>query len=326
MTAKFRSAVLVVALVGGTAFSSSCRKPAARPDAKPADLPIPTAGGKTPTPDPDAELKRLIEKKYAADPAERDAMLRDVDKMGALDAVERTLADKYRRTMIVPAPADFRPEAVGRKVRLRLVLESARIKRGTRPRFRLEMMNVGREALDYHEDMPGLFVAGAELADSDVMTFFITDPHGKRVRVIGGRALDRQDPPGRSDRLEPAPAGMSPEQERRWFTETAAMSEASMHFTVRLMPGEILHNLGDPDSPRENFRTLRTQHDFFKEPGTYRLAVVLDDRPTPLTKTFIKAALESGSTLDEIQRDQAKQAADALGPLSSNAATYELVP
>lgn len=326
MTTKLRSVALVLALVGGAAVSSSCRKPAARPDSEPVNLPMPVAGGKTSTLDRDADLKRLIEKKYAENPAERDAMLRDVSMLGALDAAERTLADRYRRTMIVPAPADFRPEPVGRKIRLRLVLERTRLKRGERPRFRLEMMNAGRDTIDYHEDMPGLFVKGAELAHTNVMTFFITDPHGKRVRVIGGRALERPDPSSRPDRLEPAPAGMSPQQEQQWAAETAAMSKASTRFTVRLMPGETLHSIGDDDPPHDNFRTLRTQHDFFEEPGTYRLEVVLDDRPAPLTKTFIKASLESGSTLEQIQRDQAKQAADALGPASSNVATYDIIP
>jgi hypothetical protein len=117
---------------------------------------------------------------------------------------------------------------------------------------------------------------------------------------------------------------MSAVEREKPSTETAAMSEASTNFKVRLMPGETLHSIGDDDSPQENFRALRTE-ETFDTPGTYRLQVELDDRPRPMSKNYIAVNLRAGSTLKELRESHERRMRDALGPVSSNVTNYEVV-
>ena len=272
----------------------------------------------------DEELNRLIEKKYAGNPAEKDAVLRDVAKLNALGDVAKEQAEFYRRTMVTPAPVDFKPEPTARKIRLRIVVEKSKIRLGGYPRFRLEMTNVGRDTIDYEEYRSSLFVKDAGSEDSTVMRLYITDPRGNRENAIGDRWVDETSPSSTSNEMRYLPDSMPKADKAKWFAETAARSRASTHFQVRLMPGETLHSIGDDASPRENFRTLRTEH-HYDMPGTYQLQAELDDRPEPLDEYFIEANLRSGSTLEEIHKDHDRWMNDALGPVSSNVVSYEVV-
>ena len=265
-------------------------------------------------------MNRLIEKKYAVNPVEKEAALRDIAQLNALDDAEKKLAEIYRRTMIFSAPANFKPEAFARKIRLKLILEKSTIRKGGHPRYRLEMTNVGREAIDYQEYDSSLFVKNAGMGDSRVMHLYFTDPRGHRARSV-----DPHWPSGKSDDMKYLPNDLPEADKKKWLAETAAMSEASNHFQVKLMPGETLHSIGDDDSPVENFRTFLPQSDYH-EPGTYRLQVELDDRPRPMSKNFIEVNLRTGSSLKELERDHNRQMRDAFGPVSSNVATFEVAP
>jgi hypothetical protein len=268
----------------------------------------------------DEELNRLIEKKYAGNPAEKEEVLRQVAQLNALDDAEKKLAEEYRRTMIIPPPADFKPEPIARRIRLKLVLEKSKIRRGESPRFRLEMMNVGREAINYQEYSSSLFVKGAGLVDSHVMNIYITDPLGHRAIVMGTNRPSRKRS-AKGNGMQFLPENTSKADGEKWLAETAALSEASNHFQVKLMPGETLHSIGDDDSPDGNFRTLRMDDDY-DAPGRYQLQVVLDDRPEPLDKEYIEFSTRTGTPLDELQRTHSQRMKDALGPVSSNAAPY----
>lgn len=240
-----------------------------------------------------------------------------------LDAEEK-LAEFHRLTMVVPAPADFKPEPVARKIRLRLVLEKPTLRSGERPRFRLAMTNVGTEPIEYSETRASFFVKDASVLDSSSMRFYLIDRQGKRAKLLPKQPPETFEPnksPGHDTVY--LPDSMPEAEKEKWLKETNAMGQARATFKVKLKPGETLHSIGDDDSPKENFRTLFSRAHFDK-PGTYQLQVELDDRPAPLDKEYIEFNLRTGSTLEEIHKTHERRLRDALGPVSSNAATFEI--
>ena len=273
----------------------------------------------------DVGLNRLIDQKYASDPAKaKDIKAFAVQIDAQLDAEEK-LTEFHRRTMVAPAPANFKSEPVARKIRLRLVVEKPTLRSGERPRFRLEMTNVGRETIEYSESRASFFVKNASVLDSEIMHFYLTDPEGRRDELV-------PKPPPHTFQPETShenatfylPDSMPKAEKEKWLKETNAMSRAHSTFKVKLLPGETLHSIGDDDSPIENFRTLFTRAHFDK-PGIYQLQVELDDRPEPLDKEFIEFNLRTGSTIEEIHKDHDRWMKDALGPVSSNAAAVKVV-
>lgn len=296
---KISGALLLTALL---AFVTACRK---SPSSAPAQAPGTEARLPMPSPRPsensisgasalkDPAMERVLENQFAGRPAEKEAMR---GAMSALDAkvnAEEKLAEHHRRTMVTPAPADFKPEPVARKVRLRLVLEKRIINAGAYPRFRLELTNVGRETIDYQEYSPSIFVKNGRMIDSPTIVFFLTDSRKNRKELM----------PVVFRSARPTPAG-----------ET---------FRVKLLPGETLHSVGDDDSPVENFKTLDAKG-ADGTIGKYQLHAELDDRPRPLTKGYIEANLRSGSTLEQIKKSHQEEMRAALGPVSSNAAEFEV--
>lgn len=243
-----------------------------------------------------------------ARPNEHRPVPDEIKKLDALVDAEQRLAEKNRRLMVSPAPAGFKPEEAARKIRLRLFLENTKIRVGESPRFRLEMTNVGREPIDYIEYDSSVFRWGGLLHSIKTIKFMLTDSQGKTHRLkpaLGGRV----------EPMKPMAAPFTAEQQ--------AESAASTTFQVRILPGETLRSLGDGDSPTEPFRTM-IAGDEFKTPGRYRIHVELDDRPRPLTQTYIEMALQY-ETLDEIHKDHAEQIAKALGPISTEPVFVEVV-
>ncbi len=305
------------ALTAGLAFASACKKsaPATPVPENSARLPMPaarqdeaaTAAAK------EAEMQRELEKRYPGKPAEQKATR---DTMAALDAQadeEKKLAEINQRTMVLPAPADFKPEPVARKVRLTLLLEKTKIRAGENPRFRLELMNVGRESIDYQEYESSIFKGGSIGHSMQTISFFLTDRNGNSLDLIPASSWGRASPVQHHN--------AAPASEKKML-ESSAKSAASTSFRVKLRPGETLRSLGDGDTVQEPFRTLRVEAGYGK-PGTYQLQVKLDDRPRPLTSGYIKAAL-TFSTLEQIHAEHARRTKDALGPVSSNTVTFEV--
>jgi hypothetical protein len=267
-----------------------------------------------------AEFKSLVEKRYKGNPAEVKAVLEMAAQAKAQGEAEEKLAELHRRTMVVAAPPDFKPEPVARKVRLRLILEKSTLRSGERPRFRLEMRNVGREPIDYSEARASFFVKDASVNDSLIMHFYVLDSQSRRTELLPARPFQPDRPPY----VEYLPDSMPQAEKEKWLKQTNALSAAHSTFKIKLLPGETLHSIGDDDSPRDFFRTLYTTAHFKKKPGTYRLQVELDDRPRPMSKTYIEANLRSGSTLEELQNDHDRWMKDALGPVSSNIESFEV--
>lgn len=317
-----------IALAAGLVFAASCKKtppPASTGTSAPdARLPMPNSTPVATTKVKGAGMERALEKRYSGNPAEMEGMRNTMSQLDAQIDAEDKLAAIHRRTMVTPAPADFKSEPVARKVRLKLILEKSKIRVGERLRYRLEMTNVGRDAIDYAELRSSIFVKDGGPLDSLTMRFYLTDRRNKRVRLMSP-AISRPSADGgfRSNRINP-PKGLPKEELEKWFQETMAMGQAHATFKVKLLPGETLHSIGDDDSPRENFKTLVVEDDFDK-PGTYRLHLELDDRPRPLSKGYIEASLKSGSTLEEIHKDQERWMRAALGPVSSNVEKFEVV-
>lgn len=319
-------------LILGVILAVACgKKPKAPPGTSSAPVPnltMPIPRPKPPGPDAgssemrDAEIQALIKRRYASDPAEMKAMLEEAETLNARGDAEGLLAEQIHRIMVDPAPVDFKPEKARRKIRLKLILESSRISRGGRPRFRLELTNVGSDPIEYRENQPSVFVKGGSLLDSSrTIHFFLTGPHGKRFELMYRRP-PRSLQTNRSSPLVLSPAGMTEAEKKDWFIKTNAMSQARSSFSVRLLPGETLHSLGDDDSLGGNYKTLFTTTDF-NEAGAYNLQVRLDDRPRPLTLAEIKDALNF-STPEETRRFHDEQLANALGPAVSNECVFEV--
>lgn len=230
-----------------------------------------------------------------------------------IDAREK-LTGINQRTMVIPAPAGFKPEPVAKKIRLKLTLEKSKIQAGEEPRFRLELTNVGRDPINYREYESSVFKGGSFGYSMRTMSLYRIDRKGARLELLpawGG---------GKPGPVEYHAARPDSEKE---LLETNAKSEASTTFSVRLLPGDTLRSLGDGDSAQVPFRTLRVEGGF-KQAGTYKLQVELDDRPSPLDDGDIKFKLRFRS-LDEINKRHAEQMRAAIGPATSNAVTLEVV-
>lgn len=320
--------LVLIAVLG---FAAACKKstpPAStQTQETPAQLPMPKSRradiAAAPAPAAkDADMERALEKRYPNNPAEKESMRNTMTDLDARLSAEDRLAEIHRRTMVTPAPADFKPEPAARKVRLKLILEKSTIRVGEVPRFRLEMTNAGRETINYREFRPSLFVQRGTILNSPTMHMYVTAGREKRREMLLSTT-----PRYRGGRRPSAkmiiPSGLSQEEMQKWFVETNAMGQAHATFKVKLMPGETLHSIGDEDSPIENFKTLYTDDDF-DTPGTYKLQLELDDRPEPMSKRYIEISLRTGSTLEELQKSQERQFKEALGPVSSNSVTFEV--
>lgn len=313
----------IFTLIAGLIFTFACKKstPTAPSEAPATQLAMPaphaaegaaSSAGKAAM---DAEMDKHLDKKFPGDPAGKAAIKNALSALDALGDAEEKLAAINQRTMVIPAPAGFRPEPVARKVRLNLILEKSKIRAGEEPRFRLELTNVGRETIDYQEYESSMFRWGNISYSLRTIRFYLTDREGKRRKLQGALGTGRAEP----IRYHAA----TPDSEKE-MKEINAMGQASTTFRVKLRPGDTLRSLGDGDSPQEPFRTLQVSGGF-KNPGIYRLHVELDDRPKPLTMGYIKFAQSLKKSIEEIQKTHERRINEALGPVSSNTATLEIV-
>lgn len=325
ISAKNAVRFAIVMMIGTfVIFESACNKPSTEPPARSsgstAKLPMPTSrtGNALTAPNSSAAtttgFEEALDKRYGGRPAEKEAMRNTVAELDArLDAEDR-LAELDRRTMVIAARDDFRPENVARKIRLKLLIEKNKIKVGENLRFRLELTNIGREPLDYQENEPSIFKWGSLLDSMRTIAFILKDARNQRLELV---------PSARHGRTEALEYDREPIKSENEVRDGAARGAAGSRFKVKLLPGETLRSLGDGDTAQEPFRTLLAEEGY-EVPGVYRIQVTLDDRPRPLSKGYIKAALGSGSTLKEIQDLHDRLMKKALGPVSSNIETFEV--
>lgn len=326
---------IIISFGAGMLLVASCKKSSSQlsvhPTAATADLSMPSGHSSSPTSasteaqkseeQRDAKIKRVLDEQYGSDTEKKKELFNDMKVLNASDDYEKKFAEDRRRTMIIPAPADFKPEAAARKVRLELFVENQRIQAGQRLRFRLELTNVGREAINYHEDRGSIFNAGG-LMHSSTIKFFITDRDGTRARLLYSPLEPGVRPTVGFSSIIGPPSGATKAEKEKWFIDTQARSHASAKFDVKILPGETLRSLGDGDSEKEPYRTLVSSY-HFDRPGRYQLQVELDDRPSALTPRHIKDA--SGYASPEQLRQWHQMALSrAIGPVSSNAVELQV--
>lgn len=310
---KLTKGLLLAVILG---LGGACKKAAptattAEPQSQP-QLPMPAPPGRE-TPDPsktradmDAEMDQVLAKEYPGNPAAQEEARSGMKALDALGDAQEKLEEINQRTMVIPAPAGFKPEPVARKVRLNLVLEKQRIRAGEEPRFRLELTNVGRETITYQEYSSSIFKGGSILYSIHTIRFYLIDESGNKTKLHPALGVGKAEP------IRELPPTADPEKRMR---EINALSQASTTFRVRLQPGDTLRSLGDGDSAAEAFRTFQVNGGF-KKPGKFRLMVELDDRPKPLKKRFGKSVLKP-DTLAKIQEEETRLLKEALGPVSA---------
>jgi hypothetical protein len=297
------------------------------------DLSVPTSSPdkpKTSAQTTDPGFERVLDKHFGADTSKKEEMRRIKRQLDAEVDAELKLAETNRRTMVVAAPAGFTPEPVDRKIRLEVILEKSRIHSNEPLRYRLEMTNIGRQPLDYSETSPSVFKFNG-LGYSRTIKFFVTDPRGKREELISAHAYDKNptsgggEPETETPKPEYLPDDMPEAKKEKWFLETQAFATATQNFHVRLLPGEVLRSNGDTNAAEKSFRTLWCEQ-HFDQAGKYKLEVVLDDRPDPLSKLLVDTLVKAGETIDSIKHQHAEQMHNALGPATSNSVVFEVIP
>ncbi len=295
---------------------------AASPD-KSDQAQLPISSNTLPSTDP--KMEKVLQARLGSDEAKKQAFRDTMDEVTLQVQAEDKLAEENHRLMVRPAPPNFKSLAAKRKVSLKLFLEKSKIHIGEKVRFRLELTNIGSEPILYREYESSLFKYGGLLYSYHTISFYLVDSSGHHKKLTGGlvsRSLIN--PSFRESPLTPPPSSLSKAEKDRWILETNAESAANAGFKVRLAPGETLFSLGDMDSAQEPYRTLFIK-ERFNQAGKYRLQVELDDRPKPLTKKDIDNA-RTYWTPAEKKHFYAKRLREALGPISSNAVSFEVAP
>lgn len=242
-------------------------------------------------------------------------------------------AARDRAELVRPAPAGFKPENVDRRIRLRLIAQKEMMRVGENFWYRLELQNVGRKPLLWYEKS-SIFKHG-RIGDSP-MKFFVRRPDGKEWELS---------PPlphlGRR-RMGLFPPGTSPAKEARLFKRIVAMGNMN-ELSINLFPGETLvtrpwarrspeeadaiYARGeDPDAAIQGqYRELPTSLRFDQK-GTYRIRVVYDDSPWPLTEENIRSSEKYGISRKDKLENQRFAEENALGPVQSNIVNLEVTP
>lgn len=212
--------------------------------------------------------------------------------------IELAARASERREMVRPAGRGFRPTAAGRAVRLLLAARDRQIKVGQTFWYRLELQNVGKEAVRISEDPS--FLKNGRFYDERRYAFWIKGPDGQRRRMLLGSFADELamgSRPGVSRKI-PGSDHMTDAEIRDHVRIESWRTRAARRLDVTLRPGETLVSIpwrwvGIPEAnqrdkngleawprPTGEFRELWTEHDF-KKPGLYSIVVDFIDRAAP---------------------------------------------
>lgn len=206
------------------------------------------AGGRAPEPAP------------APDPwlAANEERLRDQAEHEAED----------RKELVRPAPDFWRPESLGRALRLTLFLEKTTLRAGEPLRYRLELQNIGEKEIFLHED-PSFIKTGRFLGTK--YRLFLTTPDGVESRaspplwLFGGGPLKPAEEKYTAMTAAELTAALKREESRDW---------SKNKLILYLRPGETI--ITRPDDVGGRFRGLETSP-AFDRPGKYRLRFVFEE-------------------------------------------------
>lgn len=270
------------------------------------------------------EMEKALEDRYGSDDNKKRAVRAALAQVDRIIESEKILDAENQRSMVLPRRPDFAPADSDRKGVLRVFLNKSKIHPGELLRFRLELENVGRKPFDYREFKPSVFKSGG-LDDSDFMHFIVIGPRGEAEELIPAAASEKlhTEPTGQQGMVEISSSEWN--RDPRWRAEESYPgNDASNHFLIHLKPGETLRSLGDGHPNGRGFRTLYCEQDF-TIPGRYRLIVRFDDRLDPPSPGVLRsdAARQQAALERKAYEEDLK---DALGPLESNAAYFEVVP
>ena len=223
-----------------------------------------------------------------------------------------------RKELVLPPPVKWKPVAVGRRLKLTLIPEKTIIRKGEKFRYRLEVQNVGREAIVLIE-MPYSFIKTG--IENGPYEFYLLTSEGKETRLpapfsFGGSLSFTE---------YHFPKNWTEGQKRDEFEMIKAAGQANAHLSLTLNPGETI--VSRPGNPGSNlFRDLRTDLDFNRR-GTYRLRLVYEDRPSsPPTENEIQSGIKFGLSRERQIQSYQKSLPLHLGRLESNTVKFEVVP
>ncbi len=170
-----------------------------------------------------------------------------------------------RPIYVDPAPKNFKIQGKGARVKIRLVLEKSKIRKGDPIRYRLEMTSVGTEPYLFGEFSSSFFKTGR--VPSDAFVLLIKDSSGKAHSAHSPRS-------SHTDVMMEEikfPPGLSEADKASRVKQMQREKSAAGTVMQRLSPGETLHTLGD--APGDKFRTLPLES-YFTAVGTRELTMV----------------------------------------------------
>lgn len=152
-----------------------------------------------------------------------------------MPAAPLTAEQRDRKELSRQPKQEWTPENTPRKLKILLLLDKNRIRKGESFRYRLEMQNLGREPLPFRETAPS-FIKDGSLCGRGAFKLYAAPPGGKE-RLLPCRPAE----------------------------------ETGSGLDLVLQPGEYLLTRGA--GPKDHFRELRTKFSFAAL-GTYTLKAV----------------------------------------------------
>lgn len=230
-----------------------------------------------------------------------------------------------RRDYVRPAPPDFKPEPVARKLKLTLIPQTTTLRPGDQFFYRLEVQNVGREEMFIYDQMS--FIKFGNL-DSYLfkksVTEVLADGREREFREdgyylrSGDSMVERYNPPG-FDKL-------SSKEKDAHIARRQLEANLEATLDVTLNPGDILFTR--PYQKPGEFRSLGIAY-HFDNPGIYRVKFFYHNPPPdPLTEEDIQRGLSYGSwnTREKILKRHQDSIKKSLGKVESNTVTFRVLP
>lgn len=242
-------------------------------------------------------MQAALDRRYGSDEAAKAEVLAAMDHFSRVADLQKKIDAENRRTMLIPASSDFRPESPDKKLELFISLDKNSIKPGEFLRFHLELRNSGGAPVHYQELSPSLFKFGG-LANSEILRFTATDPAGNAIELTPG--LGRHIASGSPSSFQ--------EMDPSTLENLSVEADAQRHFGMVIGPGETLRSLGDGDSAETKFRILNCYEEFVI-PGNYTLQAKIDD--SEIAQIYASLARESKSP-------GKRYVYEALGTIRSN--------